>query len=136
MYQSKPAKFLATKPFSICSATPDCGLNRPFTESCAYAMLNGSRMTTRSPSRGAASPSRIAPASVKLRNDAGGVPGVPTAFGMFWYAYVAPSRSILLATAATAGLMMRSLNMSTLVARSAVVNCTSTWNWVVSVTGM
>ncbi len=135
MYTSKPSVFLASRPLRYCSLICDCGLNRPANASTMYEVVHWSSTAERMPSRGAASLSRYAPACSSGAREATGVPGVPTALLVHWNAVVVPSRSTLLAMAATAGLMTRPLKSSSDRSRSASVNCTSTWNCVVRVTG-
>ena len=97
--------------------------------------MNGSTTQARRPSRGAPSESRYAAAVRYVIKPVGAVPAVPTMFAVLFLAVTKPSLSILLAMAAIPGLRTLSENESRLNAKSCVVNCVSTWNWVVNVTG-
>jgi hypothetical protein len=62
------------------------------------------------------------------------VPGVPTDAAVFQRMKLARSLSTLLAMVAILGFSTRLLNMSIDSSRSEVMNCVSTWNWLVSET--
>ena len=122
-------------PLVYCLPITSEGTNKPFRLSTMVAEVKGSTTHERRPSRGAPSLSRYAPAVRYVIKPVGGVPAVPTMLATLFFAIVRPSKSILLAMAATAGFNTRSLNISKDKAKSWVVNCVSTWNWVDKVTG-
>ena len=135
MYQLTPAESRPIMPFWYCLPITSDGTNKPFKLSTMVADVKGSITHERRPSRGAPSESRYAPAVKYVIRPVGGVPAVPTILAVLFLAIVKPSKSTLLAIAATAGFKIRSLNISKDKARSWLVNWVSTWNWVDKVTG-
>jgi len=122
-FQFIPPESRPIKPFVYWLEIASVGTNKPFKLSTIVAEVNGSTIHDLRPSRGAPSESRYACADKYVYKPVGGVPAVPTMLAVFKAAVVVPSKSILLAIAATAGFRILSLNISKDNAKSCVVNC-------------